>query len=44
VTQGRPFEFAPYDYGPLEQAVYNEAERLSYHGDVEITRKQGASD
>jgi uncharacterized protein len=33
---GAKFEFVPYDYGPFDQSVYTELERLSREGYIEI--------
>ena len=32
VTDGAPFNFVPYDYGPFDRAVYSEAETLQLLG------------
>lgn len=32
ITDGEPFAFVPYDYGPFDSAVYDEAERLASSG------------
>ena len=32
VTEGPSFEFSPYDYGPFDASVYQEAEALSKSG------------
>lgn len=36
ITQGDPFNFRPYDYGPFDSSVYEEARRLRSVGEVEI--------
>jgi uncharacterized protein len=41
VDEGSNFSFDPYDYGPFDQAVYAEAERLGSVGAVEIVPQDG---
>ena len=42
IDQGRGFHFAPYDYGPFDSAVYQEAEVLESLGYAKITPIPGA--
>jgi hypothetical protein len=37
VTDGRPYNFVPYDYGPFDQSVYADAEAMRASGIVEIS-------
>jgi hypothetical protein len=36
VDEGPSFRFVPYDYGPFDSDVYDEAQKLSWAGDVVI--------
>lgn len=40
VTEGRNYEFEPYDFGPFDVSVYNDATTLSSAGLAEISRVQ----
>jgi uncharacterized protein len=40
---GRQFEFAPYDYGPFDKAVYHELEYLARLGMVQIMSSGGSA-
>jgi uncharacterized protein len=41
VDIGQNYVFAPYDYGPFDQNVYNDAQMMRLEGHVEITQPQG---
>lgn len=41
ITEGPNYNFAPYDYGPFDQDVYNDAECLARSGLAEITQEAG---
>jgi hypothetical protein len=38
VTEGPGFDFQPYDYGPFDKDVYNEASALKQQGFAEISQ------
>lgn len=38
VDQGPAFQFRPYDYGPFDKAVYDEAEVLASYGLARVER------
>ncbi len=37
LIKGTPFKFEPYDYGPFDRQVYQEAEVLAAKGDVQVS-------
>lgn len=37
ITDGEPYGFEPYDYGPFDKQVYKDAEHLSHINLAEIT-------
>lgn len=41
VGEGARFNFEPYDYGPFDQAVYAETERLQVAGLAEVIHQNG---
>jgi uncharacterized protein YwgA len=41
VTEGEKYSFEPYDYGPFDRRVYNDAETLASQGLVEISQQPG---
>lgn len=41
LIKGPPFSFEPYDYGPFDRRVYQEADSLAQEDDVVVTPHNG---
>jgi hypothetical protein len=41
VSEGDPFHFVAYDYGPFDRAVYSEAEMLQIQGHAQVNQSSG---